>query len=270
MNPQDLEDYLKSLNLTPDQEQHVKRQRRLMKNRESAQVSRMKKKRYVEELEDKVQELANKTESLMKKLNDLQKENEMLSKELETYKGSESVDIAADVEAVKGKPNSSTSRSGTSGEPKMTQVYLLVILFAFGLFISSPDSQQSMIFPHREFTTFTKLPLTDPYVVRRLQSLSYMADNAAQMNVSVVDRGGSPAKHGIYVHCSPTNIESKGDQLPLDMLRVLAENPEKAQSALSIIYALSKDTKDAQVDSQKQEQQVEVTCNVVNSKLYVR
>lgn len=274
MTPQEVEDYLQPLQLSEEQEAHVKRQRRLLKNRESAQVSRIKKKRYVEELEDRVQELSNKTEALLAKFSKLQQENEELSKELETYRAGGVPVVARDVEGGKPVPPlGRTSASVASGENKMTQVYLLVILFAFGLFISSPDSQQSMIFPHREFTTFTKLPLTDPYVVRRLQSLSYLADNLAQMNVSMADRGGSsPRKHGVYVHCSPSNIESSGDQLSLDTLRDLAANPEKAQSALSIVYALSQEDASAngKAKSHQKEQKVEVTCSVVNSKLYVR
>ena len=40
--------------LTSEEEKHLKRQRRLIKNRESAQLSRQKRKQYVEELESRV------------------------------------------------------------------------------------------------------------------------------------------------------------------------------------------------------------------------
>jgi len=53
---------------TPDEERQLKRQRRLVKNRESAQLSRLRKKIYIEELEKKVNLLSTENETLKKQL----------------------------------------------------------------------------------------------------------------------------------------------------------------------------------------------------------
>ena len=67
---------------SPDEDKEIKRQRRLIKNRESAQASRERKKLYVKGLEAKVEELTNKNSSLTSKLAELEEENRKLRERL--------------------------------------------------------------------------------------------------------------------------------------------------------------------------------------------
>jgi len=75
LSSQELDDYVvdiqKNRNLTPEEEKQLKKQRRLIKNRESAQLSRLRKKMYVEELEKKIKDLEDDKKRLEEKVTEL-------------------------------------------------------------------------------------------------------------------------------------------------------------------------------------------------------
>jgi len=54
--------------MVPEEDRQMKRQRRLIKNRESAQLSRLRKKMYIDDLEKKVNALTQDNETLTKKV----------------------------------------------------------------------------------------------------------------------------------------------------------------------------------------------------------
>jgi len=67
----------------PHKSKELKRQKRLIKNRESAQASRERKKLYVQGLEKKLSELTSKTNSLSTKVMSLEEENKILREQLQ-------------------------------------------------------------------------------------------------------------------------------------------------------------------------------------------
>jgi len=68
--------------LTAYEKNEIKRQRRLIKNRESAQASRQRKKSHIDELERKVKELGGENLHLKDRLCSLDKENSYLRTEV--------------------------------------------------------------------------------------------------------------------------------------------------------------------------------------------
>jgi len=70
--------------LTPEEQRILKKQRRLLKNRESAQLSRHRKKMHLTSLEKQVEALKKEKAALASKVSDLQEENERLRKEMIT------------------------------------------------------------------------------------------------------------------------------------------------------------------------------------------
>jgi len=67
----------------PEKQKELKRQKRLIKNRESAQASRERKKRYLQGLEEKVEELSNNNITLNNKVRSLEEENRYLREQLQ-------------------------------------------------------------------------------------------------------------------------------------------------------------------------------------------
>ena len=84
----EMDEYVKKMtstrNLTEDEEQDLKRQRRLVKNRESALASRNRKKEDMEHLEEQVSALTKETTTQKKKISELQEENEALRTQLKS------------------------------------------------------------------------------------------------------------------------------------------------------------------------------------------
>ena len=78
----ELEDFAKRLSIVKElshaEEKELKRQRRLVKNRESAQASRERKKQTLEELEAQMRLLNQENNLLQSKVNELQSENRSL------------------------------------------------------------------------------------------------------------------------------------------------------------------------------------------------
>jgi len=68
--------------LSQSEKNEIKRQRRLIKNRESAQASRQRKKSLIDDLEKKVRDLGNENHLLKRKVSTLDKENSYLKREL--------------------------------------------------------------------------------------------------------------------------------------------------------------------------------------------
>lgn len=108
---------------TPDDERDQKRQRRLMKNRESAQLSRQRKKVYVEELEKKVAQLQRTSDEALKKNAALSKDNAALREEVAR--------LTLQLKAAQGRPITSSKSAKAAG------VCLLVVLFSFGIIFNS-------------------------------------------------------------------------------------------------------------------------------------
>jgi len=75
-------DTISSKCIPPEEEKQIKRQKRLIKNRESAQLSRLRKKIYIEDLERKVNHLTSDNEALNKQVLMLNSDKKKLQEEV--------------------------------------------------------------------------------------------------------------------------------------------------------------------------------------------
>jgi hypothetical protein len=114
----------------PEEERHVKRQRsslsRLIKNRESAQKSRLRKKMYIEDLETKVKSLATHNDMLLQENNTLKEEIGYLTKFINKTPG-----LAEEIAQSRPKGTAPIRNVKAAG------VCLLIVLFSFGLFFNN-------------------------------------------------------------------------------------------------------------------------------------
>jgi len=87
LSSEDFEEYVRRVSvtraLTASEKSAVKKQRRLIKNRESAQASRQRKKDYVGDLEKKVDDLVSGNAKLKEHFSSLTAENRQLKNEVE-------------------------------------------------------------------------------------------------------------------------------------------------------------------------------------------
>ena len=114
--------------LTSEEEKHLKRQRRLIKNRESAQLSRQKRKQYVEELESRVKALLNETEQLRSKVQESNQKTQKLEQQVVYLQSLVKQGHTAVSQDTKGFNKHSTATAG---------LCMFVILFSFGLFFTA-------------------------------------------------------------------------------------------------------------------------------------
>lgn len=144
MSSKKLEECVQSLSavrpLTPEEEKQLKRQRRLIKNRESAQLSRQKKKQYVENLEKQVKTLSSENSNLKTQVNHLSSRNQQLEEQvanLQTY-------IQQQQQLAKAGSSKIFNKNSTAA----AGLCMFVILFSFGLIFSgTPGSPNSVDFP---------------------------------------------------------------------------------------------------------------------------
>jgi len=129
-----------SRELSSEEQKELKRQRRLIKNRESAQASRQRKKDYIDQLEEKVAKLTSDNVAMKERITALQTENKSLKDEV-IYLHS----------VIKKNPGLSSlfqgmnylgkvSKQGYSNNVKVAGVCLMIILFSFGLFFNSNNT----------------------------------------------------------------------------------------------------------------------------------
>jgi regulator of replication initiation timing len=113
----------------PEEDRHVKRQRRLIKNRESAQLSRMRKKIYIDDLERKVSVLTQDNDILTKRVASLVNDNLQLSEKVNNL-----TNILKQNQTQ--RKSVATNASTTNKNLKTAGVCMLMILFSFGLFFN--------------------------------------------------------------------------------------------------------------------------------------
>eukprot|EP01126_Amoeba_proteus_P050045 TRINITY_DN587_c0_g3_i2.p1 TRINITY_DN587_c0_g3~~TRINITY_DN587_c0_g3_i2.p1 ORF type:complete len:365 (+),score=39.63 TRINITY_DN587_c0_g3_i2:69-1163(+) len=173
--------------LTPAEKSEIKRQRRLIKNRESAHASRRRKKSYVEELEKKISELTEENHSLKQTLHAIQHENLILKAQKDT----KSSGIITSIQ--RGLTNSifktgfptQTNDSPVLQQPHVTNpgssqpsvkrglgfihktpvsngVVLMVILFSFGLMFGNIGFPREQQLPLSEFVIYLLPPPSPP------------------------------------------------------------------------------------------------------------
>jgi len=130
--------------LSPNEKQQFTRQRRLIKNRESAQASRQRKKSYIEDLERKVNELVNENAQLKQTVTTLTSEKNRLEvlfvQQAMTGEKKEGVDLSTDVFQVLNNKNGVNLKSNNN---KATMIVLLIVLFSFGLLFHQVATQKS-------------------------------------------------------------------------------------------------------------------------------
>jgi len=155
-----------------DEDRMLKRQKRLIKNRESAQLSRIRKKQYLDEMEKRVSVLNESTTRLEWRVEELQLENVMLRDDntylrelVNTQPGYaehlRSRDSARQheyqqqrvrLQEQRARSNVAVSAGNvrhqqTANSMKAANVCLLIVIFAFGLFINSPDATSTILGP---------------------------------------------------------------------------------------------------------------------------
>jgi hypothetical protein len=156
-----------------DEDRMQKRQKRLIKNRESAQLSRIRKKQYVDELEKRLSVVNEHTTRLEWRVEELQLENSMLRddngylRELVNTQPGYAEHLRARDSARQHEyqqqrtrlqeqrtrnsaiaPNAGNVRQQqATSSMKAANVCLLIVIFAFGLFINSPDATSTILGP---------------------------------------------------------------------------------------------------------------------------
>lgn len=128
--------------LSPEEEKQLKRQKRLIKNRESAQLSRLRKKIYIEELERKVTHLTSETDSLTKQVHQLNQDKRKLQEEVMYLQS-----------IIKQSPELSeiaSKRALPAKNVKAAGICLLIVLFSVGLLFNTNQNQNSLLLRNRE------------------------------------------------------------------------------------------------------------------------
>lgn len=120
-----------SVNPAPTSEQELKKQNRMIKNRESACLSRKRKKEYMQTLENSLKDIANQNENL--KIENQQLKDQVLVLETENKLLREQQNLPAAQYLKKSTSlNNNIKKSGDSGSLKRSFI-MLAVFFVFGL-----------------------------------------------------------------------------------------------------------------------------------------
>jgi len=133
LSSQQLEEYIQQLSrpLTGEEEKQLKRHRRLIKNRESAQLSRQKKKQYVEDLEQQLELLKAETSALREQLCHISSTNQQLEGQI-TY-------LHTFIKE-QGYPTPGQTVPFNKNTAAAAGICMFVILFSFGLVFSAASN----------------------------------------------------------------------------------------------------------------------------------
>lgn len=138
--------------LTKHEERELKRIRRKIRNKISAQDSRKRKRVYMDGLEDRVKQCSDENTSLQKRIRLLETENKSLVSQLKrlqnllTGQGSNSAAAAAAAAA-----SAASASNATASNTAQPATCLLVLMLSFALFLLPnlrPDSSKSLANRH--------------------------------------------------------------------------------------------------------------------------
>jgi len=148
MSCQELEDIVslveKHRNLTPDELKEVKRQRRLIKNRESAHASRVRKREQMETLEDQTKALEDRNALLEQRVRMLEEENKMLRTQLEKANSN----LWPRIGKAEIKPEPGYMQTSTTS-------CLYVVLLCIGIMLTSFHPGEMNAFPEKSGLSFS-------------------------------------------------------------------------------------------------------------------
>lgn len=141
--------------LTSEEKKEIKKQRRMIKNRESAYASRVRQKQLVENMEEELNEIKKENEQLSKRVEDLEKENNQLKARLAAKENignsfsSTSSSLASFLSIGSPSLKSSSSNIGMMDNVMQTSTSLFIVLLSFGLLFAQiqPDMLSQTTFP---------------------------------------------------------------------------------------------------------------------------
>ena len=142
--------FMAKRDLTSEERRELKRQRRLIKNRESAQASRQRKKNYVETLEQQVATLNGENNRLREHITALSTENKNLKDEViylhDMIKKTPGLSTLFTAGA-NYMASFSKGQQNLSANVKSAGLCLMILLFSFGLFFNNMQPQQQQALP---------------------------------------------------------------------------------------------------------------------------
>jgi hypothetical protein len=136
--------------LTPEEQKLWKKQKRLIKNRESAQLSRQRKKNHMETLEMQVQRLEQERVTLSSRMDQLAEENNLLKKQLAAHgvvpqspPAAAAAPAAAPAAAAPASAPAAAAAAPLARPPKAAVA--LALVFACGMFCTQLDLSQQRL-----------------------------------------------------------------------------------------------------------------------------
>eukprot|EP01103_Thecamoeba_quadrilineata_P016455 TRINITY_DN5507_c0_g1_i1.p1 TRINITY_DN5507_c0_g1~~TRINITY_DN5507_c0_g1_i1.p1 ORF type:complete len:489 (-),score=140.68 TRINITY_DN5507_c0_g1_i1:10-1476(-) len=190
LSSKDLEEYAANLAairpLTPEEEKDIKRQRRLIKNRESAQASRCRRKSHMDELEQHINDLNSDKHNMSERISQLEIENKSLKQQV--------LQLQFALNNKETRQSITHFKSQSNNVPA-AGICLLVVLFTFGMFFQSNPNMQASPFMDLLLSNTNNLP-THPALTHEINSLSNekMSVIKTEVNLPIKEEQVSPAR----------------------------------------------------------------------------
>jgi len=170
LTSEELEEYAQHIqdsSMTAAEKNEIRKQLRLVKNRESAQASRLRKKNYIDDLERRVSQLQQENTNLRSNISNLHTENTQLKSEVVYLKGvvnnsglskvlSQGASFFSKLSQQQqaDQAQASPGAKQTALNPRTAGVVLMVVLLSVGLMFNGPAGQQAL--PGKSLTTEQK------------------------------------------------------------------------------------------------------------------
>lgn len=212
-----VEELRRTRDLTQEEEKDLKRQKRLIKNRESALASRTRKKAHVEELQQQISEIQNEKKELADSVSALSGENEQLKQQVVHLQNIvRKTSFLAELWSRMTKP---PSKEGAPNY-KTATACLFVILFTFGLFF---DPLRGPLYGHQA--------LEKPFTNTLASSVSFLDDLSASTQTTPQAAANIPS----FNRGSHRKLLSEDDEVVVPPLASSSSSSSSSSSTSSTI-----------------------------------